>query len=115
VQVELVDSEVIAGRGRRRTLHLVRLNDAWVPAAEHPNAKIERLDTGPGTVWQRRIELELRPGTRVRKLVSEPMPEPRRDALAHLVSARKGPRRKKREIELEVGRGGELVRAERSR
>ena len=109
VHVDLFDSEVIAGRGRKKTQHWVRRNDGWVRAAEFPNARVTLLDSGPGTVWERRIELELGPGTRVLRVVSEPGRERRRDALEHLVRAKKSPERRTRRVELEVGSRGNLI------
>jgi hypothetical protein len=111
--VELVDAEVIVPRGRRKTTWFVRHNDGWVRAAEHPKATIESLDAGPGTVFERRIEIALPKGTRVCRVDSAPAGEPRRDPLAHLVRARRSQRRTTRRTELSVGPRGELVRDQR--
>jgi hypothetical protein len=109
VLVELFESERIASRGRRTVTHRIREHDAWVHAAEYPGARVEQLSPGPGTVWERRIEVELEPGTRVLRQESAPLPEPPRDALDYLVRERGRPRRARRERELVVGRRGELV------
>jgi len=109
--VEIIDAEVIVARGRRTTTWLVRYNDAWIRAAEHPEAMVESLESGPGTVWHRRIEIVLPEGTRLRRVDSSPTPEARRDALAHLARARRSPARTTRRIELSVGPRGELIRA----
>jgi hypothetical protein len=81
-------------------------------AAEHPAARVQQLDKAPGTVWQRRIELALPEGARLLRVVSEPLAEPRRNALDHLLSSRKGVRRRVRRIELRVSRRGRLENVE---
>lgn len=108
--VELVESEVVTGRGRRVTTFLVRLNDAWVPAREHPSARVEPIEAGPGTVWERRIELQLARGARLVRVVSEPLPEPRHDPLDYLTGAARKARRRTVRTELSVGARGRLDR-----
>lgn len=107
-QVELFESEIVAGRGRQQTHYLVRFNDGWVSAREHPGAKVESLDTAPGTVWERRIELELPRGTRLVRVVSSPLSEPRREPLDYLKGRPEKPRRRVRRTELSVGARGAL-------
>jgi hypothetical protein len=109
VRVELFEAEVVAGRGSRKTTWLVAQNDGWIPVDRHPRATIESLTSGPGTVWERRIEVPLAPGTRLVRIESEPLPEPPRDALSHLTRGRRAPSRKSRKTELVVGPRGELV------
>ena len=107
--VELIDAEVIVPRGRRITTWFVRHNDGWLRAAAHPNATVDTLAPGPGTVFEHRIELALAQGTRLRRVESSPASEARRDPLAHLAYARRSPRRTTRRTEFSVGPRGELV------
>jgi len=111
--IEVVDAEVIVPRGRRMTTWFVRYNDGWLRAVEHPNATVQQLQSGPGTVWERRIEIPLPKGTRVCRVDSSPAGEAPRDALAHLAGGRRSPKRTTRRIELSVGPRGELVRVPR--
>ncbi len=111
--VEVVESEVVVSRGRRTTSWFVRYNDGWLRASEYPGATVARLDAGPGTVFERRIEIELPKGTRLRRVETSPAAEMRRDPLAHLENARQSPRRRMTRTELCVGSRGELVRTSR--
>lgn len=104
----MFDSEVIVGRGRRKTHHLVRLEDAWVVVSEHPSARSERIDAGPGTVWESRVELSLPRGTRMVRVVSQPLEEPPRDPLAYLTRPSSTPKRRTIRTELVVGVRGTL-------
>lgn len=109
VQVELFESETIVARGRKKTSFLLRFNDTWISAGEHPNAQVERLSAGPGTVWERRITVALPVGAAVCRVVSVPRPEPRRSALEYLTREHTGPRLLTRRTELQVGARGALV------
>jgi len=108
--VELFESETIVARGRRRVAYWVRYNDGWTPAREHPAASVEQLSPAPGTVWERRVCLELAVGTRLLYVESAPRPEPARDPLEYLGMQRQGPKRRSTRRELVVGPRGELVR-----
>lgn len=109
VRVELFESERIVPRGRKKVSYVVRFRDAWVSASEHPDAEIENLSPGPGTVWERRIELGLPVGTRVCRIESAPAEDVARDALDYLTEDRRGPRRVGRRRELVVNARGHLV------
>ena len=112
--VELVESERVGERGSEKTVWRVRLNDAWVSVVEWPEARIESIDPGAGTVWERRIELMLPRGTQLQRVESRPAPPDRRDPLQHLLEARRQPRRVRKK-EFRVGRGGRLLDAARRR
>ncbi len=112
VTVELFESETIMERGRKKITYLIRHNDAWVVAGDHPKATVERLSAGPRTVWEHRVAVELAVGTRVCRVESVPRPEPTRDALDYLSDERRGPRRLSRRRELVVGARGDLVDAQ---
>lgn len=111
VEVELFESESIVERGRKKVTYLIRHDDAWVVAGEHPNAAVERLSAGPGTVWEHRVTLELPVGTRVCRVESVPRPEPARDALDYLGDERRTQPRLTRRRELLVNARGDLVDA----
>ena len=107
--VELFESETILERGHRTLLWLVRRNDEWTSATEWPGAVVESLAPGPGTVWERRIEIRLPRGTVLQRVESRPAPVRRRDPLDYLArEARRAARRVKRS-RFRVGRDGDLV------
>jgi len=107
--VELIESEVVAGRGRKQVHYLVRFADSWMAASKHPDARVESLDPGPGTVWERRVELELPRGAQVRRIVSTPLPDPDADPLAYLTHAAPKARRRTDDTLLRVAARGRLV------
>jgi hypothetical protein len=106
--VELFECEVVAGRGRKQTLYLIRFNDSWVAASKHPGARVQSLDPGPGTVWERRIELDLPRGSLLRRIDSAPLPDPKADPLAYLTRAAPKARRRTHETRLRVAARGRL-------
>lgn len=81
-RVHLTDEATVVARGERVLVWFVRLADGWVRAGEHPFAVKEEISSErgdarcpPGTIWQRRVELELPPGTVLRATVSSPLQE----------------------------------------
>ncbi len=110
--VEMTDAEHVVPHGHARRTWLVRQGDAWCAAASWPGALIERLDAGPGTVWERRIVVELEVGALLMRVESSPGRVVRRSALDHLMrQARRAPRRVRRAY-FRVRPGGALERAE---
>jgi hypothetical protein len=75
---------------------------------EHPTARVEQLDAGPGTVWERRIELDVESGTLLERLTASPVTE-RDEPLAYLERDRPRARWRKQRVEYRVGPRGELV------
>lgn len=107
--VQLVDEEQIVAHGSAGTTWWVRVNDSWASAATLPGAVVTALDTGPGTVWRRLVELKLPRGTRVLKVESGPLVQ-HRTPLEYL-ARRPTTSRKVRKSEFSVGPGGRLVRS----
>jgi hypothetical protein len=107
--IELVESERIGERGTRRVSWRVARADGWLAAREWPGARQERLDPGPGTVWETRIELELPAGTRLERIESAPSPEPPREPLDYLAAETRRPKRRTRRTAYRVSPKGELV------
>lgn len=70
--VVLVDEEFVGERGNVKVTWLVAHNDGFVPAAQSPGARSERLDAGPGVVWRSRTELELARGALVVRVETRP-------------------------------------------
>jgi len=108
VQVELIEEEQIVPHGSAGTTWWVRVHDAWSAASALPGALVTSLETGPGTVWRRRVELALPLDTRLLRVESAPLVE-RRTPLEYL--ARKPTAaRKVRKLEFWLGPGGQLLR-----
>jgi hypothetical protein len=106
-RVVLLEEELVVRGRTRRVSFRVRVNDGWLPVKRHESARSEPLSRGPGVVFRIRIELSLPVGTVIERTVAEPLPE-HRNALEHLVSARKGARGRITRTLLVVQRGGEL-------
>ncbi len=110
--MELFESEVVQGRGSRTTIWLYRKSDAWVPVVDHPGAQVEKVASGPGTVWERRVTLRLAEGTRLIRQYSAPGDREPRDPLAYLEREVKRPPRRAQRKEYLVARRGRLVPVE---
>jgi hypothetical protein len=107
-RVELVESEHVVQRGSAKTQWFVRIRDGWTRAGEVPGALVESLDSGPGVVWQRRIELVLARGAQLLCVRSLPAPV-QRTPLAHLEASSVSRTRVLRTFH-HVTRGGLVVR-----
>lgn len=107
VGVELVEGEHIVAHGSAGTTWWVRVNDAWAAAATVVGALVTSLDPGPGTVWSRRVELRLVPGTRLLRVESRPLLQ-RKTPLEYL-ARQPTASRKLRRVEFLVGPGGRLL------
>jgi hypothetical protein len=108
--VEVVEGEHVAGRGTSEITWFVRQNDAWVHVSEWPGVEIERLDAGPGTVWQSRVILRLVRETPLMRVETRPAPDERAGAFEHLKRGPKPPPRHTDRRYYKVGRRGDLVR-----
>jgi hypothetical protein len=104
--IELVDEEHVVPRGSAETIWFVDLGARWVAAAQTPGARVFSVDPGPGTVWERRVELQLPRGTRLLRVRSSPN-FLTRTPLEHLERGAGSGRRIQRSW-LRVGPGGRL-------
>ena len=113
-RIELVGGERVVERGTSEVTWWVRRGRAWLNASEWPGAELERLEAGPGTIWETRIELELPAGSILLRVESRPGARVRRDAMDWLRSAARGASRAVRRSYFRVGRSGELETLERA-
>ena len=104
--VELHEDEHIVPRGSARSTWHVKVKDAWVRAPDVPGARVTQLDPAPGSVWRRRIELELAAGTALLLTESSPL-FTYKTPLAHLQHGPAAERRVRR-LPHHVGKGGRV-------
>jgi hypothetical protein len=116
-RVHLTDEATVVGRGQRIRVWLVRHNDGWIRAKDHPDASLEeaRADQRdascpPGTVWRRSIELTLPGGCLLVCRVSTPLIE-ELGALEYLMKERRGMRRRVDETYFIVSGNYKLTKA----
>jgi hypothetical protein len=83
-RIELTEGESITQRGAERVSWRVQRADGWVRASDWPGASAQLLESKAGTVWERRIELELVAGTLLERVVSRPGTARARDPLEYL-------------------------------
>jgi hypothetical protein len=108
--VEVVEWERVAPRGSARAAWYVRREQGWVKAAEWTGAIVTRVDSGPGTVWERRIRFEVPLGTELLRVESRPRATQRKDPMAYLRgTAPRAPEARRRDVFV-VERGGRLER-----
>ena len=107
--VELVDEEFVGERGNVKVTWLVEKNDGFVPAAQSPGARSERLDAGPGVVWRSRTHLELARGAIVVRVETRPGAL-RGSTLDHLTGNAKSKRARVVRSRFVVGPRGALER-----
>jgi hypothetical protein len=110
-RIEVVSAELVAERGTRRVSWRVRRGDGWVLANDWPGAIEERLDPGPGTVWETRLELELPTGAVLERIESRPAAPERKDALEYLTRETRSTAREVVRTRYRVSARGELLRA----
>ncbi len=111
--IQVFDSERIVPWGRAKVTWLCRRGSQWARVAEHPEAALERLDPGPGTVWETACTLPLEPGARLLRVESRPTPPPRQRPLDYLLKEQRQVARRIARVEYEVGLRGELERVRR--
>lgn len=107
-RVSVADHERIVPHGAARATWFVRKGEAWVKAAEWEGVSSTRRDAGPGTVWERTLDLELPIGTELMRVETRPRAVPVRDPLSYLTSETKRPPRATRRTYYRVERGGRL-------
>jgi hypothetical protein len=105
----------VVERGRRTLLWRIEWRDGWRRAEDWPNAELEHVDPGPGTVWERRIRIRVPRGTRLERVISRPGKPVRRDAWDYLAREVRGPARAVTRTRFEVAAHGELVAVESGR
>lgn len=103
-----MDEATVVERGERVRVWFLHFNDGWVRAADHPDSDTEEARSEdhntycpPGTIWQRRVELKLAPGTLLLSRVTSPLIE-KLDTLDYLTKERRGVRRHVEETWFEV-------------
>jgi hypothetical protein len=109
LSIELFEEEFVVARGTAEVHWFVRKNDAWVHCASYPGASSTQLDATPGTVYRRRVELELPRGTRLMRVESRPQRAARKSAVEHLLRPRTSVERETRRSYFSVGARGALV------
>jgi hypothetical protein len=107
-RIELTAGESVGERGTLRVSWRVQRSDGWVWAADWPGAVEQELAPRPGTVWERRILVELPAGTLVERTVSSPGPERTRDPLEYLRREVRAPARRVQRTLYRVTARGEL-------
>lgn len=109
VLVELHERGIVHGRGVQMVTWLVKDRDLWCKATDLEGATLTSLDAGPGTVWERRIELRLAVGTPLERVTSQPETDTHRDVLSHLQRGKKSGRKTHRQ-RYRVGARGDIER-----
>jgi hypothetical protein len=105
----------VVERGRRTLLWQIEWRDGWRRVEEWPDAELETVDPGPGTVWERRIRIRVPRGTRLERVVSRPGDAARRDAWDYLAREVRGPARHLTRTRFQVSARGELVAVDKGR
>lgn len=107
--ISLLESEKIVPHGVSRQTWSVHYDGRWLPARRAPGAVVIFLSSSRGTVWERRVELKLRAGTKLE--LSSEVPRPRRAVDAFSVMTVDQARQHLiRRIPHQVGNDGQLVR-----
>jgi hypothetical protein len=104
--IALIEGEHIVERGSTETIWFVRSLERWVAAAELSGARVIRLEARPGTVWERRVELELPRGATLMRVDSSPYV--RKASPLQYLSRTPGTSRRVRRAIFRVEAGGNL-------
>lgn len=110
VAVRVICEESVVTGGTRMTQWHVKDGATWLAAHRHPSCVSERGKSAPGTVWQETLTLQLAPGSEIRQVISEPLPDKPRSVFDHLQREARNTPRRTREIHYTVGSSGALVR-----
>ena len=108
-RLHLLEAETVVARGHDRCRWLIRFNDAWIAVTDWPGAQTEYLEPGPGTVWERRVELTVPEGTILQQVASRPAPQPCADPLDYLTRQTRRTSRAVVRTFFRVGEGGRLM------
>ncbi len=112
--VELNQFEAITARGTREVTWFWRAapGDGWKNVAELPGAERERLDPGPGVVWETRIRAQMAYGSWLMRVETRPGRPEHLNALDYLKRDRRQIARQVVRQHFRVGRRGRLVRVD---
>jgi hypothetical protein len=108
--IELTDGEVVVARGTRAISWWVKKGESWINARGWPGTKVEQLESGPGTVWECRLDLEVPRGTLLMRVESRPLSGARTDPFEYLERETRRARRSVLRTYFKVGRRGQLLR-----
>ena len=111
--VEVLESETIVAGGTQKINWKLLKERVWISVSDTPGAVVETLDAGPGTVWERRIEMRLELGTELERTVSRPIPPRRQSALDYLEKDTRGSGRRVSRARYRVTARGRLERIDR--
>lgn len=109
-RVTLVSSEQVMERGTLRVVWFIRRADGWVSTHKWPNARVEEVAPGSGTVWESRTELDLPVGTELMRVETRPSPYVRRSPLDFLEREQRQPARRTVRSYYRVTSRGRLLR-----
>ncbi len=110
--VEVLESESIVAGGTQKISWRLLKDKVWIAVSDAPGAIVESLDAGPGTVWERRIELSLELGSVLERTVSRPVPRRAKDALSYLERDTRGSAVRVSRARYRVAARGRLERLE---
>lgn len=112
VKICLHEGVRVEGAGHVKTTWTIKQGEEWILASQYPGAQTEMMDAGPGTVWERYLELEVPVGALVVRTNSAPGQGPRRDVLSYLTrETREVARRVVRQF-YRVAPNGDLTRTQ---
>jgi hypothetical protein len=80
--LELTEFERVVPRGVQKQTWSVKLDGRWVAAVKVPGAVIVKSPSQRGVVWQRHVQLQLRPGTHLRLVTESPRVAKPRDVFS---------------------------------
>ena len=112
--VTLTERETIVARGHRKVVWFVQVHRSWEPAGSCAGGTRSEVTPGPGTVWEREIELRVPRDTVLLRVDSQPRLGPPRDALEYLQRETRRAERHVRRTLFRVGPRGVLTRLEPS-
>ncbi|MCA9626803.1 MAG: hypothetical protein KC766_04035 [Myxococcales bacterium] len=112
--VEVNQFEAVTARGTRQVTWFWRVNkrDGWQNIADFPDAQRERVEPGPGVVWETRIRAQMAYGSWLMRVESRPGRPEHLDALDYLKRERRQVARQVVRQHFRVGRRGVLVRVQ---
>ncbi len=104
------EHERVTERGTATVTYRVRKQDGWLAIGRWPNAEVSPIESGPGTVWERRVALTVPVGTLIERVESKPEVPRKKDALQYLCAGKPMPPRSVLTTVFRAGSRGELER-----